>query len=452
MNPLTEPEPVDAIVVGSNLAALVFAYLLSGWGYRVALVDRSAQVGGMDRSFRNANGRSFDFGFHGLAYMRSEFVTKLFTAVMDGAVRQVEHRRGMVLRGYRVPYNAAREEWPAELQALLRPGELVDTIGSAPPTRERLAVAYGSGFADFVYDEVLASYPSEIRHLAFGVEAWRLLVNLYPWFFPQARRARGEGGSRGYQDSVREGRRESLLYPAEGGFAGFAEGLRRRLEERGVELLLGADDYAVEFDARAGRIRWLRSAGRRLTAPRVYWCASPASLCGLLGQPLPALDPDLFVLGSFEFDRPIRCDFTELIVGDPEHAINRISFPAKLTGGTDSLVQLEFSYPRATDRYDDKPRYWLDQWTRSLRALGIVGSEHQLLDFDFKAVPLLYNCYGAEGQAMPELELPVLPADTNLRPVLPSLRKININTRVPEYLRFLADDLCRPAATAQSAS
>ncbi len=446
-----EPERVDAVIVGSNLAALVFAHLLSGWGYKTALVDRASKVGGMDRSFRNANGRSFDFGFHGLAYMRSEFVTRLFTDVVDGAVRHVEHRRGMVLRGHQVPYNAPPEAWPEELRALLRPGELVDTIGAAPPTRERLAEAYGPDFAGFIYDEVLASYPSEIRHLEFGVAAWRVLVNIYPWFFPRARRnAAAESGSRAYQDSVRGGRGESLLYPERGGFAGFAEAFRRKLETRGVELLLGADDYGVEFDADAGQVRWVQSGGRRLWAPRVYWCGSPASLCDLLGQPLPALDPDRFVLGSFEFDRPVRCGFTELIVGDPDHAINRVSFPGKLAGGEDSLVQLEFAYPRATDRYDDKSRYWLDQWTRSLRALGIVGADHQLRDFDFKSVPLLYNCFGAEGEPMPDIALRPLPPESNLRPVLPSLRKININTRVPEYLLFLAQDLCGPGASRPS--
>ncbi len=448
----TDAERVDAIVVGSNLAALVVAHLLAGWGYRTCLVDRAAEVGGMDRSFRNANGRLFDYGFHGLAYMRSEFVTKLFTAVIDGAVRQVEHRRGMVIRGHQVAYNAEAKDWPEELAALLPAGPLVDDIGDAPPTRGRLAEVYGAGFADLVYDEILPSYPSEVRHLDFDVEPWRLLVNIYPWFFPRARRRPlSDSASRVYQDSVRAGRDESLLYPAAGGFAGFVQAFRRKLETHGVELLLGAADFAVDFDPEDRRVRWVQSGGRRLTAPRVYWCASATSLCALLGAPLPALDPDRLVLGSFEFDRPIRCDFTELIVGDPEHAINRVSFPGRLSGEPDTLVQLEFAYPRAVDRFDDKRGYWLDQWSRSLRALGVIGVDHRLREFDFKSVPLLYNCFGVEGRPMPDIELGPLPPETNLRPVLPSLRKVNINTRVPAYLRFLADDLCGPGPASGAA-
>ena len=442
----SRPAHPDAIVIGSNLAGLVIAHALSSVGYRTVVADGSTEVGGMDRSFTNENGRVFDFGFHGLAYMRSELVTRLFVSVMDGAVRHLEHRRGIVLRGYTIPYNAAPERWPAEIAALLRRGPRIDDIGASLPTRERIAAVYGEGFAGLIFDEVLPSYPSEARHAVFGVDPAALLVNIYPWFFPRIERASaGINPSRLYQDSVREGRRESLLYPLAGGFGGFANGFRRLLEARGVEFWLDPD-FEVRWNAESQRVDWVGVGGRRARAPRVYWTRSPETLCELLGKPLPALDPDLFVLGSFEFDRPIRCEYTELIVGDPDHPVNRISFPGKLNGERDDLVQLEFAFPRAANGYSTKANDWQGDWLRSLRRLGVIGPEHNVVAFDWKKVPLLYNAYGVEGQPMPEIDLGGLDPATNLRPVLPSLRKINLNTRVPDYLRFVLADLAeRPA-------
>ena len=435
-------ERSDALVIGSNLAALTVAHFLSSFGYSVRVIDRAAQVGGTDRSFQNRCGRTFDFGFHSLAYMRSELVTKLFLAAIDGAVHHHEHRRGMVLRGHQVPYNAPPKEWPSELAELLPPAEVRDTIGGAPPTRERIAGCYGPRFADFIYDEVLASYPAELRQLEFGIEAWKLLVNIYPWFFPRVERARVDhGSSRAYQDSVREGREESLLYPKRGGFGAFASAFRRKLEAAGVEFVLGADDFETEIRSDPLAVETVRAGGRRFHSDRVYWCASPTSLCEAIGQPLPPLDPDWFVLGSFQFAEPIDCAFTELIVGDPDHAISRISFPGRLAGERDDLVQLEFAYPKAVDPYGKDAAAWCERWTESLRALGIAPVSNALVDFDFKRVPLLYNCYGVEGEPTPELDLRAIPSDSNLKPVLPTLRKVNINTRVPQYLAFLTEDL-----------
>lgn len=437
-------EDSDALVIGSNLAALVLAYLLNRYGYRTRVVDRASSVGGTDRSFANRNGRIFDFGFHGLAYMRSEFVTRLFRSVIDDAVNHVEHRRGMVIRGYQIPYNARPEAWPGEISSLFSAAPLVDRLADDAPTRERLAAVYGVPFADLVFDEVLASYPSETRHRAFDVPDEKLLANIYPWFFPRVpREGIPDDPSRHYQDRVREGREESLLYPKTGGFGAFAQAFHKKLRAAGVEFVLGAEDLAFEVDKARFGLSCVHAASRTFCSPRVYWCASPTELCTLFDRPLPALDPDWFVLGSFEFDRPLRCDYTELIVGDPEHWINRVSFPGKLALERDDRVQLEFAFPRALSRFPEKAEDWLPQWTRSLRRLGIVDPDHRVVDFDFKRVPLLYNSYGVEGVPMPEVDLPESPPESNLRPVLPTLRKVNINTRVPEYLRFLAEDLTR---------
>ena len=93
-------EQSDALVIGGNTAGLAVAYLLGQYGYRTRVLERSPLLGGVDRSFQNSNGRTFDHGLHVMEYMRSEFVTRLFLRAVNGEVNKVERKRGIVLRNH----------------------------------------------------------------------------------------------------------------------------------------------------------------------------------------------------------------------------------------------------------------------------------------------------------------------------------------------------------------
>jgi len=434
----------DALVVGGNLAGLFVAHTLAGWGFRTRLVERSTELGGMDRSFALASGAVFDFGVHALAHRRSELVTRLFRDVLDDRVRRVDVRRALALRGHLIPYHAPPEAWPEELRALLRQGEIVDDLQDAPPTRENLGRIYGAGFADLIFDEVLPSYPAEHRHARFGVPESRLLTNVYPWFFPRARRERPAARLSGsFQERVRRGELpEQVLYPLEGGFGAFPAALRRRAEARGVDVVAGASDLAIDVEPGSARVRSITACGRSLRAERVYWCASPTELQRVLGLPTPDVRPDRFVLLSLELAREVEAPWTEILVGEPEHRIDRISFRGRLAGIDNRLVQLEYAYPArgpgsVPEGSAAKPSFWLQGAMRSLRSLGLLEPGNEVRDHDLKRVPILYNAFGVEGVAMPEPRFD-LPPGSNLRPVLPTLKKVNINTR---FLRLLTEDL-----------
>lgn len=438
-------EAFDAIVIGGNVAGLVVAYLLANFGYRTALVERAPQLGGKDASFKNRNGRTFDFGLHCLDYLRSEFTTRLFEHVQRGRVHRVERHRAIVLRNHLIPYNALPEEWPGELRGLFPSERIVDELGAEDPTRERIAHTYGAGFADLIFDETLPSYPSDLRHTQFDIAPSRLMVNIYPWFFPRAQRGKlATDASRSYQDEMREQPREYMLYPDAGGFSAFSEALAEQAAQGGAELLVGAEDLEFAFDANGQRVESVRARGRALRAPRIYWCSAPTGLYQTLGLPAPKIAPDTFVLGSFEFERPLSCDYSEIILGDPEHAINRISFPGKLALEKDNLVQLEFSFPTADASWETKPSFWLETWLRSLQRLGIAAGDNRLVDFDMKRVPMYSNVFGVDGVPIPAHDFSArLGPSSNLRPVLPTHLNVNLNTRVPQYLEFLTRDLLR---------
>lgn len=439
---MSSREQFDSIIIGGSTAGLVIGYLLTQYGHKVALLERAPFVGGTDGSFRNGNGRLFDVGLHVLDYMRSEFTTRLFEHVIEGRYHKMERLRAMVIENELVPYNVPVPEWPEKLRKLMRDGEIHDDIGTELPTRQRLAECYGAAFADLVYDRILPSYPSEHWHARFGVDESELMSAVYPWFCPRVPRgAAAKDPSRSYQDKIRAKSREYLLYPDQGGFASFANAFRDRINAGGGEVIVGAKDLEIDFEPETQTVRSISAAGREFEAQRVFWCAPAPGLCDLMGIEHPNYKCDHFLLGSFEFDKETTCHYNELLFGDPDHLINRASFPGKFARERDDLVQLEFCYPIKDEARAMEPDAWRDAWHQSLIRLGVISADTGIKDFDLKTFPIRYNAYGVDGQKVDQVALPEPHPDSNLVPVLPAPGNVNINTRVPMYLRFLAEEL-----------
>lgn len=431
-------EAVDAVVIGASLRGLVTSYVLSSLGYRAVLLERMPRLGGADSSFVTPGGNRFDHGLHVLDAGRSELATRLFTRIVDGRVHEVTLRRGIVLRNQIMPYAPLPAEMPWSLRQLLPEGELIDDLGDAPPTRERLGGIYGPEFARLIFDEVLPSYPSEDRHRAFGVEESLLLANIYPWFFPRARRrtvTRDE--SRVFHDLLRSGIPQRVLYPRDGGFGGFAEGFRRHCDPGLIEILTGVDDLQVEIRPGSHVVEWVGGLGRRFTAGHYFWAASWSGLCALLGLPCQDVVTDRVLLGSIRLNRPCRTDYHEILVGDPDHHINRIHFPAKFRESAEPLLQIEFAVPRAV-AWPEDPDHWRSVWVASLQRLGLLDDAHRVEEFDFRMFPLHFNGFGAEGAALRDADPGILGADTNMRPVVPSMANLNVNRYVPRAVSYVA--------------
>lgn len=439
---MADPEQLDAVVIGASIRGLVAATVLDQLGFRTLLVDARPRPGGVDGSFVTAGGARFDHGLHVLDYMRSEVATRLFTRVTGGAVHRVTLERGIVLRGAIVPYAPRPADLPEPLRKMLPGDALVDDIGDAPPTRDRLARCYGRDFADLVFDEVLPSYPTEARHLAFGVDESRLLTNIYPWLFPRARRKRVvHDESRSFHDRLREGVAQQILYPREGGFGGFADAFLRHLDPTRTEALLGADDLHVEIEPGTHTVREVRAGGRRFQAPRYLWGASWPALCGLLDLPCQDTATDQLVLGSFVLDRPIRTPYQEILVGDPAVWINRISFPARFRESDDPLVQIEFAFPVA-ESWPSEAERWRERWVADLRRLGLLEDTHTIEEFDFRTFRLHYNGFGMEGEPLRDADPRLIADDSNLHPIVPSLANLNMNAHVPRTIEQVTRLVC----------
>jgi glycine/D-amino acid oxidase-like deaminating enzyme len=434
MDSKTQDTHLDALVIGANIRGLVSAYTLASLGYRVAVVERSPRVGGADGTFKTSRGTQFEFGMHVLDFMRSELATRLFTHAVDGRVHRTALRRGMVIRGHVMPYAPEPREMPRELTAMLPSGELVDELGDAPPTRENLSAYYGRDFTNLMFDEVLPSFPTENRHRAFGVAESLLLANVYPWFFPRAKRKSKTGdASRAFHDLLRSGTPQEILYPREGGFGGFAAGFVEKLRGMNVEILTGANDLSLDVETEARRVRSASALGRQFRARHYFWATSWDGLCKVFGIPCQEVATDRVLIGSFRFDRPLDVPYNELLVGDPNIRINRAYFPSRFRESDEPLLQVEFAVPKAEDWSVDSG-FWRDTWLDGARRIGLIDGGHAVEEYDFKSVTMHFNGFGMEG-------VPLVDADpryfegSNVHPVAPSMANLNLNTHVPRTVR-----------------
>jgi len=441
---MTDHQELDAVVVGASTRGLVATYILSALGFRAVLLERAPFIGSGDGSFQLSDGTWFDFGMHVLDDMRAPVATRLFRHVVDQRVNRLKLKRALVLRNNIVSYAPEPDTLPDELRKLLHPGELTDDIGDDLPTRERLAKYYGPGYADLIFDEVLPSYPTENRHRDFGVDESELLVNIYPWFFPRARRAPKHGDiSRAYHDKLRSGIDQHILYPLEGGFGDYGRGFVESYDPDRIEVVTGASDVEIVLGSGKHRIDHITAGDREFRARHYFWASGWPDLCRLLEIECQNPATDQIVLGSFRLNEPADTEFHEILFGDPMHKINRISFPGAFRGSNEPLIQVEFAFPVAENRSLDGEA-WKEEWLQSLRGVGVLSARHSVELFDFKTRSLHFNGYGMEGVKLIDADASKVDSGGNVHPVVPSMSNLNLNSHIPldvEYVtRVLTDD------------
>ena len=231
-----------------------------------------------------------------------------------------------------------------------------------------------------------------------------------------------------------------MLYPEVGGFGGFAAGFVRGFDPDRIEVLTGLDDLHVEVEPGTHRVVWASGAGRRFESEHVFWAAAWPPLCELLDIPCQRTATDRVVLGSCTLDRPANSDYHEILVGDPNLHINRVSFPAKFRDSGDPLMQIEFAFPMAAEWSTDRD-HWQHRWEADTRRLGILAADHRIVEFDFKSFPLHFNSFGAEGEPLRDADPTLLRADSNVRPVVPSMANLNLNAYVPQVVSYVTSVL-----------
>ncbi len=248
--------------------------------------------------------------------------------------------------------------------------------------------------------------------------------------------------SRAFHDRLRRGQEQYVLYPKEGGFAGFAKAFCTMLGPN-VELITEIPDLHFELEPSSQRVSWIQAKGRKFESPRIFWCSAWPALCQLLNLPVQDLVTDNMLLGSFRFSEPALTDYNEILVGDTSFHIDRISFPGKFNQSDAPLLQIEFAFPVADTSLPLEPSHWRGTWVSELERMGLLGERHSLEYFDFRNFQMHYNSFGAEGKACIDADASLLKPDSNVYPVAPTMQNRNINSSVPLYLQNVLEVLTK---------
>ena len=378
---------VDSLIVGGGFAGCITAWILAAENERAVLLEKGASTAGMSGSFVDPDGNSFDYGRHVLNYGRTDLATRFFEHTLRDQVRAFTLQRGLLLRGKVIPYAAPIERWPREFRDHIRLDGTSRQVGVGS-TRSEFAAAYGDWFADFVFDDVLSAFPTLMWRLEQGTPEEELLDWIFPWFFPlsdreappdeAAERGVFSAESRRYHYDTRHGDGERVLFPAGG--RGFGQWLEAMIDQSAphVEVRAELGDLDFEFEADSCRLAAVRTRDEIYRPQRVFWCAPLPILCHAFDWKLPEGEPQSFLLGNFTFQKPLDVDFHEVLSGDPDHRINRISFPGHI-GGMSQPVTLQIEHLNLSRNVAERSdAAWLSEWEQSLREVGLVASDNRV--------------------------------------------------------------------------
>jgi protoporphyrinogen oxidase len=181
---------------------------------------------------------------------------------------------------------------------------------------------------------------------------------------------------------MRETQEHYILYPKKNGFQGFVDAIINDIDMKYCEIKKNIKKSEVVIHPKTKKIQNIKLDGKTISADLYFWCNSPISLSRILNINLKIekqLKPQKIIFGNFVFNKEIKVNFHEILVGSLEHKINRISFPGKIANKKNNLVQVEFSFPE--NQYSLDKTYWKPTWLESLKKVGIVQSKNTLKSF-----------------------------------------------------------------------
>ncbi|MDC1136656.1 NAD(P)-binding protein [Nitrosopumilus sp.] len=425
----------SVIIFGGGLSGLVTANVCSHLGIDSILVENSNLLGGGNKSVKDKEGNIFDYGYHALDYNRSIITTKFFEKVLQNNYRKFKLNRGIVVKNYLIPYNQKISKWPKDLKILFSKKIQNDSI-KGKLTREKISKIFGKKFTDLAYDDILRSYPSIKWSLEKDGKEEDFFGLVYPWFFPNTKKInQRESEWDIFHDKMRSHSDHFVLYPKKGGFGSFVKAIHDDIDHKYCKIIKNAIKIEYKIESKTNRFSSVKINGNEFVADTYFWCNSPISLCKILGIKIKGIKngmPQKIVFGNFLLKNEVKNKFHEILVGSNQHMINRISFPGKIANTSNKLIQVEYSFPINTIKYNKE--ILKKSWVNSLEVLGIVN-RNQIKKFTFteetRGFVTKHN-----WEELTEMYRKIIETKKGNNVVIPSfnLGPENINRVVPEVM------------------
>jgi len=294
------------------------------------MTDNHVEIVDCNKSFSFDNSfifeeKSFDVGCHIVDVGRSPVYTDILTS-LDIEWFKSPSTRSLVFNGkkFKRGYDFAeiQGDFSSENRKVFQSEFLT-----------KLEAIYGSDFIKFSIENIAKSYVQNELWIEDNLSAEIILTNIYPWFFPltpedpqgSLNKTRPHFHNHMIEDNV-------VMYPKEGSFMAITHAARKAVKE----LISEADDssYQVAVFDSDGKIDVEENTYHVLPIDYI-------DVASRFNLEFPDYTETHFYLISVVLDNPINFDEHEILVGDTDYYVDRVSTPDSFSG-KDEITSLQF--------------------------------------------------------------------------------------------------------------
>lgn len=262
------------------------------------------------------NNKSFDCGYHAIDLGRNKIYNDILLSLdidwhTSNSTRSLVFNNKKYNRGYDI--SMLKEDFPLHNMNLFN-GNFLKNLESI----------YGSSFIKFAIDEIASSYTQNIFWKEKKLTDEIILTNIYPWFFPNTsddiagdkNKIRPHFHNKMIQDN-------QVIYPKKGSFGYITECLEKVLES----YIHPADNPEYNFASldKNGKIQVDEETVHVLSIDYI-------DIATRFNLDFPDYKESNFYLVSVVLENPINFNDHEILVGDKNFFIDRVSSTDSLSG------------------------------------------------------------------------------------------------------------------------
>jgi protoporphyrinogen oxidase len=379
------------VIVGAGISGCVVAHGLAKRGYRVILIEKDGQIGGLAKTFRYGD-FSFDIGPHRFFTQKQE--------ISDFIQEVLKDNYTIISRNSEVYFLGKYYTWP------LRPTVLFDlpfkmTLKSGWDLF-LLCVRNSKNKLDTFEDYILRNYGPSLYNVFFKDYTEKFLG-----YSP--RKIHSKWAEEGMKRTIIDERIASrnlfdilklfltfkplqteFIYPIKG-IDVFCKKLTEEIREYGGEIL--TDAVITDIKCSSGKIEEVSLREKRIEPDRVIWTGSLDVVCKLLKVPYNGLEYLSLILFNIEIDKPLNKIYQWCYYGSKEIIFSRVTMHSLFSKNMAPKGKIGLCV-EVTSRQDDKrwsnPKGLTERVKRDLVKVGLVK---QLEDIGSVHIERISNAY-----------------------------------------------------------
>jgi len=289
----------------------------------IEIIDRKKKFS-FDDSFI-FEGKSFDCGYHAVDVGRSLVYNDILTSLDIQWVKS-QSTRSLVFNGKKYKGNYDFNELESDFSFENKNSYHGEFL-------KKLEVVYGSDFITFAIENIAKSYTQNQLWIKGDLPDEIKLTNIYPWFFPFS-----SADNKGNMNELRPHfhndmtQDKTVRYPKEGSFMSITHALRNELGS--INFVPQDAEYQFAYFDDNGKVEVEENTYH-------VWPINYIDIASRFDLEFPDYVETSFYLVSVILNKPVNFEDHEILVGDKDYYIDRVSSPESLLG-MQSVSSLQF--------------------------------------------------------------------------------------------------------------